>query len=186
MQVTLDDIDEYVRNAPEYKNGIIFVQSGIDEKDTSCWVSWLRTLCKKTEGLSFMFITSNHDSKKPIDKKRIRTGKPGRPKTVVQGTAAEPHCHGLLVNESAKTDIEDVKELLRNYCRKRRKKRPKLKRQKVSDSWNEGLPIVSYMYRQMNETKPYKYGSFNFEYFADIRYCKYHEEHNNYDEILDI
>ena len=185
MKLRIDDFEQYTRNAPTYKDGLIFVQSGIEKKDATCWVMWLRRLCKKKEGLSFMFISSSHESRGYIEREVVRTGKAGRPRTNVKGRKAENHCHGLIVNENEETNIEAVKKELQAYCKKLRKRRPNLKQQKISNAWSDGLPIVSYMTRQMNESKPYSFGAFDFAYFDDIRYCKYPDENDNYDNILE-
>lgn len=188
MIISIRDCEEYTQKAPTYKNGIVFVQSGIEKEDITDWVMWLRRFCEKYEGLSFMFITSCVDSRQPIYRVWVRTGKAGKPKLKVIGTPVEKHCHCLIVNESDANDIENMKDDLRAISRKRRKRRPNLKRQKITDAWIEGLPIVSYMTRQMNETKPYTFGSFDFKYFDDIRYCKYpeKEECDDYDNILEF
>ena len=92
--------------------------------------------------------------------------------------------------ENAETDINQVKKEWRVHSKKHRKSRPYLKRQKTMDVWSNCLPIVSYMTRQMDEAKPYKYGSFDFAYFNDIRYCKYPDDfpgdEDNYDNILEF
>lgn len=187
MKLRFNDFEAYTQNAPSYKDGLIFVQSGIEKKDTNCWVMWLRRLCQKNEGLSFMYITSSHDSKGTIEREVVHTGKAGRPKIIVRGKKAENHCHGLIVNENKETNIEEIKKEVQAYSKKLRKRRPNLRRQKVSNVWSDGLPIVSYMTRQMNERKPYTYGTFDFLYFDDIRYCKYHDADtsDNYDNILE-
>lgn len=88
MKITYDDFRQYTQNAPQYSEGLIFVQSGIRKEDVLCMVMWLRRLCQATDGLSFMLITSSYDSKDgKVRKKRIYSGKAGRPKTITEGTA---------------------------------------------------------------------------------------------------
>ena len=198
MRIKLTEFEEYSANAPKYLNGLVFVQSGTEEKDIDNTAQWLRRLCKKYDGLSSMLISSNHEAKEEIERKVIHTGERGRPKVIVTGSAAVAHVHGVIINENPDTDIEAVKEALTSYCRKRRKKRSILKQQKIKRAWDNGLPIVSYMTRQMNETKPYLAGNFDFLYHDDIRYCMYPQEENNdaivvneedddiYDDILEI
>jgi hypothetical protein len=180
MIITLQEFERYTRDAPKYKDGLIFVQSGIEKEDTTCLVMWLRRLCQNTDGLSYMLVTSSHDSKDAIEKEVIHTGKVGRPRTVVHGSDSEKHCHGLIVNESDSVCIDEVKDRLSAYCKKRRKKRASLKRQKTMPL--KGMQIVSYMNRQSDSE--YKYGSFDFDYFKDIRFCDYPEE--NLDNILEF
>lgn len=190
MQIDLNDIRRYTENAPTYKDGIIFVQSGVTDADIKSTNMWLRRECQKYEGLSFMLISSSHDSKGNLERKTIRTGKPGRPKVVLEGEPAERHIHGCIINENEETDIKEVKKDWQKHSKKHRRSRSYLKRQKTMDVWSNCLPIVSYMTRQMDETKPYKYGGFDFAYFNDIRYCKYPddfpEDEDNYDNILEF
>jgi len=186
MKYKVRDFEEYTNSAPSYANGLLIIQSGIEDDDVNPMVMKLRRTCDSSAGLSFMLVTSSNDSKKPIYIKKVRNGKRGRPKTIVQGQETDSHFHILIINTCPETDINAIKEELRNYCKCRRKKRPNLKRQKITDAWSEGLPIVSYMVRQMNETKPYTHGTFNFQYFANILYCKYPDEDVNYDNILDF
>ena len=143
---------------------------------------WLRRLCEANEELSFMLVTSTHESKGTIQKTTVRTGKAGRPKTVVQGKKAEKHIHGLIVNESTDTDIQDVKKDLQAYCKKRRKKRQNLKTQKITEVWQGNLSIVKYMERQADST--HSYGDFDFEYFTSPYYMP--PEPDNFDNILDF
>lgn len=182
MRVSLDDYREYTGNAPPYKDGLIFVQSGVQQKDIDCLLMWLRRLCADNEGLSFRLITSTHESKGTIQKTTIRTGKAGRPKTVIQGKKAEKHCHGLIINESTYTDIQQVKKSLQGYCKKRRKKRKNLKTQKITEVWQGNLSIVKYMERQADSI--HSYGNFDFDYFLSPYYMP--PEPDNYDNILDF
>lgn len=197
MRIKLTESERYSADAPKYLNGLIFVQSGTENCDIENMAQWLRRLCKKHNGLSSMLISSNHEAKEEIKRSVIHTGMRGRPKTIVTGSAAVAHVHGAIINENPDTNIEAVKEALTSYCRKRRKKRSDLKQQKIKRAWDDGLPVVSYMTRQMNETKPYMAGNFNFMYYDDIRYCMYPQEDNDvivtdeedddiYDDILEI
>lgn len=197
MRIKLTESERYSANAPKYQSGLVFVQSGTEKSDIENMAQWLRRLCKKHDGLSSMLISSNHEAKEEIERKVIHTGERGRPKVIVTGSAAVAHVHGAIINENPDTDIEAVKEALTSYCRKRRKKRSDLKQQKIKRAWDDGLPIVSYMTRQMNETKPYMAGDFDFMYYDDIRYCMYPQEDNDvivtdeedddiYDDILEI
>jgi len=190
MKIPVIEFERYSDNAPPYINGIIFVQSGVNDADVKSTYVWLRRLCQKYEGLSFLLISSNHDSKGRLERRTLRTGKAGRPKVVLDGEPAERHIHGCIINENEETDIKKVKKEWWVRSKKHRKSRPHLKRQKTMDVWSNCLPIVSYMTRQMNETKPYKYGSFDFAYFDDIRYCKYPDDYpdedDNYDNILEL
>jgi hypothetical protein len=182
MRISLDHFKDYTSKAPPYLNGLIFVQSGVQKKDINCLVMWLRRMCADTEGLSFMLVTSTHVSKGSVVKKTIRTGKAGRPKTVIQGKKADSHCHGLIINENANNNIDDIKMDLQTYCKKRRDKRPNLKRQKVTEAWQNNLSIVSYMVRQADSI--YRYGDYDFDYFISPYYMP--PEPNNYDNILDF
>lgn len=189
MEFSLKEIEEYTNNAPSYVNGLIFVQSGIEKEDIKPQVMWLRRLCQKVDGLSFMLITSNHEAKGTVQREIQRTGNVGRPKVIVKGKETDLHFHALIVNQNEDVDIEEVKKDLSHYCKSRRAKRPNLKQQKIKSAWEGGLPIVSYMLRQANEVKPYMYGSFDFLYFNDPRYCKYPDdeaETDNYDNILEL
>ena len=182
MRVNLNDYRDYTSNAPPYENGLIFVQSGVEKKDIDCLVMWLRRLCEANEGLSFMLVTSTHESKGNIQKTTVRTGKAGRPKTVVQGKKAKKHIHGLIVNESTDTDIQGVKKDLQAYCKKRRKKCTNLKTQKITEVWQGNLSIVKYMERQADSI--HSYGDFDFEYFTSPYYMP--PEPDNFDNILDF
>ncbi len=190
MRIYLNDFRKYSENAPKYKDGFIFVQSGVNDADIQSTNMWWRRECQKYEGLSFMMITSTHDSKGKLDRRILYNGKPGRPKVVLTGDPAERHIHGCIINENEETDIKKVKEEWRIRSKKHRKSRPHLKRQKTMDVWSNCLPIISYMTRQMDEVKPYKYGGFDFDFFNDIRYCKYPDdypdEEDNYDNILEL
>lgn len=170
MRVTIDEIAEYSESAPLLINGLCFVQSGAEGKDTSALYQWLKRYCQKTDGLSFMLCQSSHESD-GVSKERKKTGQRGRPKTVVTGKSAKPHIHGVLINESQNTDIEDVKESLSAYCRKRRKKRPNLNQQKIKSL--SGLQLVSYMSKQADSIL--SYGDFDFSYFND---CRYNDDFN--------
>ena len=79
MTIALQEFLNYSLNAPKYHDGLVFVQSGTDEKDVTAMNMWLRRYCQKHKGLSFMIVSSTTDSK--------------------DGTAAGPHLHGLLINE---------------------------------------------------------------------------------------
>jgi len=169
MRIKLTESEKYSADAPKYLNGLVFVQSGTEKSDIENMAQWLRRLCKKHDGLSSMLISSNHEAREKIERSVIHTGKRGRPKTIVTGSAAVAHVHGAIINENPDTDIEAVKKSIDFlYCRKRRKKRSNLNQQKIKRAWNDGLPIVSYMTRQMNETKPYMAGDFDFMYYDDI------------------
>lgn len=175
MKITYNDFEQYTKNAPQYSDGLIFVQSGTYKKDILCLVMWLRRLCQATEGLSFMLITSSYDSKDgKIRKTQLHSGKVGRPKIIIDGTLIENHIHGLLVSENPNIEIESIREDLKRYCTRRRKRRSNLRQQKVTKL--DGMHIVSYMDRQ--SISEYKYGSFDFDYFKDVRYCKYPGEDN--------
>ena len=104
------DIKKYTDNAPSYIDGFIFVQSGLQKEDEACLDRKLRRICDDYEGLSFLLIISTTESKGNIVKVKIRTGKAGRPKIVVQGKVAEKHCHGLIVNENPDNDIDDIRK----------------------------------------------------------------------------
>lgn len=175
MKITYNDFEQYTKNAPQYSDGLIFVQSGTHKKDVLCLVMWLRRLCQATEGLSFMLITSSFDSKDGnLRKTLLHSRKVGRPKMTVKGTLLDNHIHGLLVSQNSDIDIKSLSDDLKRYCNKRRKKRTNLRQQKVKKL--DGMHIVSYMDRQ--SISEYKYGSFDFDYFKDVRYCKYPEEDN--------
>lgn len=197
MRIKLTEFEQYSANAPKYLSGLVFVQSGTEKSDIDNMAQWLRRLCKKHDGLSSMLISSNHEAKEEIERKVIHTGERGRPKTIVTGSAAVAHVHGVIINTNPNTDIKAVKKESTSYFRKRRKKRSNLKQQKIKRAWDDGLPIVSYMTRQMNETKPYMAGDFDFMYYDDLRYCMYPHEDNDvivtdeedddiYDDILEI
>lgn len=187
MRIKLTEFEQYSANAPTYLNGLVFVQSGTEKSDIENMAQWLRRLCKKHDGLSSMLISSNHEAKEEIERKVIHTGERGRPKVIVTGSAAVAHVHGVIINTNPNTDIEAVNKESTSYFRKRRKKRPNLKQQKTTRAWDDGLPIVSYMTRQMNEAKPYVAGDFDFMYFDDIRYCHYPDDaESNYDDNLEI
>ena len=174
MKVRVSDYKNYYSNAPLYENGLILVQSGIEKKDIDCFVTWLRRFCNRNKGISFLLVISTHESKGYIRKVTIRNGKVGKPRTIVEGEKAEPHLHLLIVNTNTDNNINDVKKELKTYCTKRRCKRANLKRQKIHSL--NGMFIVKYMYRQADST--YRGGDFDFDYFADERYC-------NYENILD-
>lgn len=174
MRISLDDVRKYTDSAPLYKDGLIFVQSGVEKKDVDCLLMWLRRLCTDNDGLSFTLITSTHESKGRIEKAKVKTGKVGRPKTVVRGTKAEKHCHGLIINENEDTNISEVKEKLQDYCKKRRKKRPNLKTQKIMNVWQGNLSIVKYMERQADST--HSFGNFDFDYFKSSYYSPPYED----------
>ena len=176
------DIKEYTDNAPPYIDGFIFVQGGLYAEDEKCLDRKLRRLCDDYEGLSFLLIISTHESKGNIVKVKIKTGKPGRPKTVVEGKVVEKHCHGLLINENPDTDIDDVREELNKYFKKRRAKRPNLKQQKTKEVWQNNLSIVKYMDRQSDNT--HTYGGFDFDYFRNPYYMP--DPPTNYVDILDF
>lgn len=187
MRIKLTEFEEYSANAPKYQSGLVFVQSGTEKSDIENMAQWLRRLCKKHDGLSSMLISSNHEAKEEIERKVIHTGERGRPKVIVTGSAAVAHVHGCIVNTNPDTNIEAIEKDWLSYSRKIRKRRPDLKQQKTTRAWDGGLPIVSYMTRQMNETKPYMAGDFDFLYFDDIRYCHYPDDtESNYDDILEI
>ena len=173
---------EYTAKAPPYENGLIFVQSGAEKKDVDSLLMKLRRLCKDNEGLSFRLITSTHESTGYIEKVTVKTGKPGRPKTIVKGKKAVNHCHGVIINESTGTDIYAVKKDLQVYFRKRRQKRSNLKTQKIKDAWQNNLSIIKYMDRQADST--HSYGSFDFDYFLSPYYMP--PEPDNFDNILDF
>lgn len=186
MRNTIKDFDNYTAKAPPYLNGLLFVQSGIKDEDIKPVVMWLRRTCESTDGLSFMLITSTHDSRYPIERVCIRSGKAGRPKWIVKGRKAKRHYHGLIINESEANDINDIKESLGTYLSKLKRKRPHLTRHKIMFARTDGLPIVKYMTRQMDESKPYSYGDFNFDYYDNVLYCRYEDDSDNYDNILDF
>ena len=169
MKVRVSDYIDYYSNAPLYENGLILEQSGTEQKDIDCFVMWLRRLCDKYTGLSFILVVSTHESKGYIEKVTIRDGSIGRPKTVIKGKQAKKHIHLLIVNTNTDTNIKDVKTELKTYCTKRRSKRANLKRQRIKDL--KEMFIVKYMYRQADST--YRYGAFDFDYFADEKYCNY-------------
>lgn len=188
MSIRMIDVAQYTKNAPPFVDALHIVQSGVEDTDLDVKpiVKKLHRLCESTEGLSSMLITSTHDShdlKNPLEKEVIRTGKRGRPKVVTLGTKVEKHYHALIVNENSRNDIEAIKEDLTKYLRLRRKKRPNLKQQKIK-ILTDCLPIVAYMLRQMDETKPYQSGTFDFAYFNDLRYARFQDVKENIDDIL--
>lgn len=167
MKIRVSDYKDYYSTAPLYENGLILVQSGIEQKDIDCFVTWLRRYISKHKDISFLLVISTHESKGYIEKVTIRNGKVGKPRTVVKGKKAEKHIHLLIVNTNADNSIDNIKKELKTYCTKRRCKRANLKRQKIQDL--NGMFIVKYMYRQADST--YRGGAFDFDYFADERYC---------------
>jgi len=188
MSIRMIDVAKYSQNAPPFVNALHIVQSGIidTKEDVLPIVKKFARLCQSVDGLSFMLITSTHDShdlKHPIERHVIKTGKRGRPKVVTLGTRVEKHYHALFVNENSRNDIDEIKEDLTKYLRLRRKKRPNLKQQKIK-TLTDSLPIVAYMLRQMDEAKPYQSGTFDFAYFDDLRYAKFPDIEDNYDDIL--
>lgn len=146
MTIALQEFLNYSLNAPKYHDGLVFVQSGTDEKDVTAMNMWLRRYCQKHKGLSFMLVSSSTDSK--------------------DGTAAGPHIHGLLINEEPREKIEEARKSFTKYCQKRRKKRPGLKQQQTK--LLNGMSIVQYMDRQCDSERTY--GDFDFDYFKDARY----------------
>ena len=176
MKFTLREIEKYTENAPQYIAGLCFVQSGIETADIKPMVMWLRRKCADNEGLSYLLVTSSHDSKKRIERGIIRTKKRGRPKMFIKGTNTERHFHGLLISTNDSLDMSAIKNSLADYCKRRRKRRPNLRQQKVTETYKNGLPIISYMYRQMDEVKPYRSGNFDFGYFNNYLYGKYPDQ----------
>ena len=146
MVIKLKEFLSYSRNAPMYYDGLVFVQSGVDEKDFTATNMWLRRYCQKHKGLSFMIVLSSSDS--------------------TDGTAAGPHIHGLLINEEPKEKIEEARKSITKYCQKRRRKRSNLKQQQTK--LLNGMSIVQYMDRQSDAERTY--GDFDFDYFKDVRY----------------
>lgn len=181
MRITLADCINYSKDAPTYNNGFMFEQSGTEREDVTCLVMWLRRLCRRYDGLSYLLVTSSHVSTGNIKRKTVKTGKVGRPKRIIVGKPSCNHVHGLIISEAEETDFKTVKKEFSDYCTKRRKKRPKLKRQKVVDVWKNSLPIIKYMHRQADSI--FKYGTFDFDYFTDVRYMVYED---NFDNILDF
>lgn len=171
----------YTQNAPTYIDGLIFIQSGVEKSDIDALKMRLRRLCADNEGLSFMLITSSHESKGKIKKVTIRTGKPGRPPTVVKGKKAVNHCHGLIVNENISNDIQVIKKVLQTYFKMHRRKRSDLKRPQIMDAWKNNLSIIKYMARQSDET--FRAGTFNFDYFLSEFYMPDDPRENNFDNI---
>lgn len=186
MQIDLKKLDEYVKNAPPYINGLTFVQSFVDDKDVeecveecvesyvNCLNDKLRGMCDKYKGISFIFVMSDKKSDINIYKRTIKTGKRGRPKKITVGTKTNNHCHGLIVNQSEEINIKDVKKDLAKYLRKQKEKHKYLKQQKIKYIWSDGLPIVSYMDRQSNHKR--KYGDFDFDYFLSPDYQPSHKD----------
>lgn len=167
MKITVNDIVQYSENSPTCVNGLEFVQSGYEWNDVRALYDWGQRLCKKTNGLSFLLCYSTHNSKDgKLNRKVIRTGKRGRPKTVVTGTEVKPHIHGLFVNENLEIDIKQVKTALTTYCQKSRRRRPHLSRQK--SACITGLQIIPYGCNQAD--KLLSCGSYDFDYFKDLRY----------------
>ncbi len=182
MRITIDELeriekerkaicDEYVRNAPVYVNGLVFVQSGTDKTDVDYLARKLNRLANKYVGLSYLLIRSTTDSK-TAQKKVKHTKKRGRPKKYVTGKKVESHCHCWIVNTKKDLPINTVKSELTKYCVLRRKKRPKMKQQKIQPL--TGMFIGKYMDKQADEM--HRGGDFDFDYFLDERYTHYEDD----------
>ena len=123
MIIAFQEFLNYSLNAPKYHEGLVFVQSGVEEKDVTAINMWLRRYCQKHSGLSFMIVLSTTNTK--------------------DHTAAGPHIHGLLVNEEPNEKIEEARKSITKYFRKRRKKRSNLRQQQTK--LLDGMAIVHYM-----------------------------------------
>ena len=165
MRFAKQDIVYCVNNAPSFENGLIIVQSGVEQKDIDSLVTWLRRLCGKTSGISFLLIVSTHDSEGCFSL-TVHTGKAGRPKRIIKGKRAVPHYHCLIINVSKGTSIEAIKCKVSHYLNNRRSKRTNLKRQKIQRI--EEMFFVKYMLRQADST--YRGGTFDFDYFTNDLY----------------
>lgn len=168
MRFAKQDIVYCVNNAPSFQNGLIIVQSGVEQKDIDSLVTWLRRLCSKTSGISFLLVVSSHESSGCFSVS-VHTGKAGKPKRIIKGKEAVPHYHCLIINVSKETSIEAVKCQISRYLNKRRSKRTNLKRQKIQRV--EEMFFVKYMHRQADKT--YRSGTFDFDYFLNDLYISY-------------
>ena len=185
MKYSWDEIKTYTGNAPKYVNGLAFVQSGYEKKDVMALVEWLRSFCNKTEGLSFRLVISSHEAKGYIQKVQEKTGKRGRPKTVVKGNEAKPHVHLCIVNTNPLIKLSSIKEPVTKYVRKRRVKRLNLRQHKTQPLWVSNLSYVSYMDRQSDHT--YRGGNFDFDYFLNPLYCPIQDEESTiFEQKLDV
>ena len=74
MRITIEELEqiekerkavceEYVRNAPVYVDGLVFVQSGTDKTDVDYLARKLNRLTTKYRGISYYLIRSTTDSK---------------------------------------------------------------------------------------------------------------------------
>lgn len=164
MKISFSEIKDYYENAPKYNDGLVIAWSGTDRKDAKNLYQMLK---RNFPDVSVLIVGSSTESKDGRCKKvTINTGKRGRPKTVVQGTKAEKHLHGLIISENERIDLRTIKDKLTKHCQKARMRNPSLKQQKTKPL--NGMDIVQYMTGQSDYK--FSYGSFDFDYFNDARF----------------
>lgn len=172
MRINIANMNNLYTNAPTYNDGLMLVWSGIDQNDFDSINMKIRRIIKDSSGLSYLLVLSTHESKGAY-KEKCNTGKAGRPITIVKGEQAVKHCHGLIISENTDIDINKTKKDLTSFCRKKRKRKPYLKQQKIKKVWNDGLPITRYMCNQADKIR--RGGSFDFDYYMTEEYAKSYE-----------
>ena len=176
------EIERINANRPKYYGGIIFAQSGIEEKDVNCLNTFLRRLCNNSEGLSFVLVSSSTKSK-DCHSKKICTKKVGRPKRVIVGQKCTPHIHCLVISQNANISSKHLKDAVKPYLSKRSNKRANIKQHKIKSAWLDALPIYSYMLKQADTVR--RYGDFDFDYYDKYGMFINHRDNENYFNISD-
>lgn len=87
------DITNYGTNAIPYR--ILIFRTNLSVEEFYIFVERARYYCRKYD-CSYLAGFSTTSSKDAL-KTSIRTGKPGRPKQIITGTAVEPHWHDLFI-----------------------------------------------------------------------------------------
>lgn len=155
-------------------------ENGLDEKDKMSILNTLKRYRNKYPFSSYLYVESTR--RKVKHRKKIYTGKPGRPKEIVAGQKALPHVHIVLIGNqehsvwTCATKIEKAidKRLRRNGLRGKRAKLIGFK------SNQHAVNYINYALLQADMVRTE--GDYDFYKFSDIQTCNYLGT-NNYGQL---
>lgn len=160
MIFTLSDIQNYSLNAPHYEDACSMVVSGGNDTDVNALRVYLQNITKKAPDFAWLMVDSTTDSNF-CERISLKTGKVGRPKTIVKGKKIGRHVHVIGVSLSNNINLSQTRKQFNDYIRKRRKKHPNLKQPKTQPC--NSMRYIPYMIKQANHV--YSSSNYNWKYF---------------------
>lgn len=166
MRFSFLDIRKYTDSAPHYEDSCSMVVSGVNDKDVNALRVFLQNETKKLPSFAWLMADSTTESYGYCEKCVKRSGKVGRPKTIVEGKKVGRHVHILGVSLTTETDLNRVRNDFKKNINRRKEKHPNLKQPKTKPC--DSMNYIAYMTRQADHL--YSSTNFDWEYFDFYMY----------------